>query len=162
MLFALGAASSAMEAIQSLLPSSSVPSTGSAGSKPFALSESSPASASSVAASGTSAPSQLSPSTMDALLAAQSQSSTGSPSQTSTNPASTGQNVSSPIDGEDGEISAPTGSGGSSYSDPSTTSSPAAAPSPAATSSYNSVAQMVQHQLNAISFSAAPLLSFSA
>jgi hypothetical protein len=70
--------------------------------------------------------------------------------------------VSSPIDGEDGEISAPTSPGGSGYSDPSATSSSVAASSSAATSSYNSIAQMVQRQLNAISFSAAPSLSFNA
>jgi hypothetical protein len=98
---------------------------------------------------------------MDALLAAQSQSSTGSASQTSTGPASTVQNLISQ-NGEDGEISAPTSAGGSSYSDPSMASSSGAASSSAATSSYNSIAQMVQRQLNAISFSATPALSFSA
>jgi hypothetical protein len=162
MLFAVGAASSAIEALQSLLPSSSAPSTGSAASNPFALSESNPAPGSSAAASGTNGLPQLSPSTMDALLAAQSQSSTGSAGQTSTGPASTAQNLSSQIDGEDGEIIVPTSAGGSSYSGPAMTSSSVAASSSAATSSYNSIAQMVQRQLNTISFSATPSLSFSA
>jgi hypothetical protein len=131
MLFALGAVSSAMDALQSLLPSkSSAPSTGT----PFALSSANPASASSAAASGASGYSQLSPATMSALLAAQGQSST---SQTSTSPASTLQSLFSQIDGND---------------DGEATMSPQAATFSAATASYNFVGQMVQRQ--PLSFSA--------
>jgi hypothetical protein len=134
MLFALGAVSSAMDALQSLLPSkSSAPSTGT----PFALSSANPASASSAAASGASGYSQLSPATMSALLAAQGQSSTASTSQTSTSPASTLQSLFSQIDGND---------------DGEATMSPQAATFSAATASYNFVGQMVQRQ--PLSFSA--------
>jgi hypothetical protein len=144
MLFALGAASSALGALQSLLPSkSSTPST----ATPFALSGSSPASGSSAAASGASGYSQLSPATMNALFVAQSQPSTGSTSQTSTSPAGTLQSLSSQFDGDDdGEATtSPT------YGDGSTTSPQAMAFS-AATSSYNFMGQMAQRQ--PLSFSA--------
>jgi EF-hand domain pair len=80
MLLALGAVSSALDALHSLTSSksSSPPSTGfsQAPANPFDLSSSPAASASSTPASGSNGFSQLSPGTMSALLAAQSQSST--------------------------------------------------------------------------------------
>src|SRR5258708_19027777 len=80
MLLALGAVSSALDALHSLTSSksSSPPSTGfsQAPANPFDLSGSTAPSASSTPASGSNGFSQLSPATMSALLAAQSQSST--------------------------------------------------------------------------------------
>jgi hypothetical protein len=80
MLLALGAASSVLDALHSLTSSksSSPPSTGfsQAPANPFDLSGSTAASGSSTPASGSNGLSQLSPATMSALLAAQSQSST--------------------------------------------------------------------------------------
>jgi len=80
MLLALGAASSVLDALHSLTSSksSSLPSTGfsKAPANPFDLSGSTAASGSSTPASGSNGLSQLSPATMSALLAAQSQSST--------------------------------------------------------------------------------------
>jgi hypothetical protein len=80
MLLALGAASSVLDALHSLTSSksSSPPSTGfsQAPANPFNLSGSTAASGSSTPASGSNGLSQLSPATMSALLAAQSQSST--------------------------------------------------------------------------------------
>ncbi len=80
MLLALGAVSSALDALHSLTSSksSSPPSTGfsQAPTNPFDLSGSAAPSASSTPASGSNGFSQLSPGTLSALLAAQSQSST--------------------------------------------------------------------------------------
>ena len=79
MLLALGAVSSALDALHSLTSSksSSPPSTGfsQAPTNPFDLSGSAAPSGSSTPASGSNGFSQLSPATMSALLAAQSQSS---------------------------------------------------------------------------------------
>jgi EF-hand domain pair len=90
MLLALGAASSVLDALHSLTSSksSSPPSTGfsQAPANPFDLSGSTAASGSSTPASGSNGLSQLSPATMSALLAAQSQSSTAP-----TTPAATGR-----------------------------------------------------------------------
>jgi hypothetical protein len=80
MLLALGAATSVLDALHSLTSSksSSPPSTGfsKTPANPFDLSGSTAASGSSTPASGSNGLSQLSPATMSALLAAQSQSST--------------------------------------------------------------------------------------
>ncbi len=80
MLLALGAVSSALDALHSLTSSksSSPPSTGfsQAPTNPFDLSGSAAPSGSATPASGSNGFSQLSPATMSALLAAQSQSST--------------------------------------------------------------------------------------
>ena len=79
MLFALGAASSALNAIQSLTSSSSTSTKPTdSGNSPFGIPSSASESASAAPANGPGATSQLSPITMNALLAAQSQSSTGS------------------------------------------------------------------------------------
>ena len=82
MLFALGAASSALDALQSLISSktSSPQTTGfsQASTNPFDISGSPTTSGSSAPASGSNGCSQISPATMSALLAAQSQSSTTS------------------------------------------------------------------------------------
>ena len=82
MLFALGAASAALDAIQSLTSStsSSAQSTGfsQASADLFGLAGSTPAPGSSARASGSTGFSQISPATLSALLAAQSQSSTAS------------------------------------------------------------------------------------
>jgi hypothetical protein len=132
MLFALGAASSALDAIQSLTSSasSSSQSTGfsQATADMFGLAPGASTSGSSTLPSGTTGFSQLSPATMSALLAAQSQSSTQS-----TTSASTG------------------GSQVTATSAVSTTSSSAAS------SSYNAIEQLTQREANAISFSANPL-----
>jgi hypothetical protein len=94
MLFALGAASSALEAIQSLTTakSSSTPTTGfgQGSSNPFDLSGSTAASANQAPVTGGNGFTQISPQTMSALLAAQGQSSTTSTASTTT-PASTSQ-----------------------------------------------------------------------
>jgi hypothetical protein len=133
MLFALGAASSALDAIQSLTSpaSSSSQSTGfsQATADMFGLAPGASTSGNSTLPSGTTGFSQISPATMSALLAAQGQSSTQS-----TTSASTG------------------GSQVTATSAVSTTSSSAAS------SSYNAIEQ--QREANAISFSASPL-SFS-
>ena len=107
MLFALGAASSVLDAIQSLTSSasSSTQSTGfsQASANLFGLSGGAPASGSPAAASGSTGFTQLSPATMSALLAAQGQSPT--PSATPTSPASALQSLFSQIDGNgDGQI----------------------------------------------------------
>ena len=94
MLFALGAASSALEAIQSLTTakSSSTPTTGfgQGSSNPFDLSGSTAASTSQAPVTGGNGFTQISPQTMSALLAAQGQSSTTSTASTTTS-ASTSQ-----------------------------------------------------------------------
>jgi hypothetical protein len=88
MLLALGAVSSALDALQSLTSSksSSPPATGfsQSAANPFDLSGGTAPSGSSIPASGSGGFSQISPATMSALLAAQRQSSTGSAPSTST------------------------------------------------------------------------------
>src|SRR5882757_4965543 len=110
MLLALGAVSSAMDALQSLTSSksSSPPATGfnQSSTNPFDLSGGTAPSESSIPASGSGGFSQLSPATMSALLAAQSQSSTGSAISTSTSPSSALQDLLSQLDTNgDGKIS---------------------------------------------------------
>ena len=135
MLFALGAATAALDAVSSLTSSnaSSPQSTGFSAADPFAIA--SPASTSSAPVSGFSAGSQISPATMNALLAAQGRSSAGSDATSSASDA--WQDLSSQIDSD-------AGSGDST----------------AAASSYNSLAKLLQQQINAMSFSAPPM-SFS-
>lgn len=86
MLFALGAASTALSAVQSLTSSlsSSASSTGfdQGSANPFEVARPAPASASPIPATGFSTGSQISPATMSELLAAQSQSSTSAPEST--------------------------------------------------------------------------------
>ena len=113
MLLALGAASSVIDAFKSLTQtkakSSSPQATGftQSSTNPFDSSSSTSTSASPAPASGPSGFSQISPSTMSALLAAQSQSSTATTtSSTSTSPSSALQDLFSQIDGNgDGQIS---------------------------------------------------------
>jgi len=87
MLLALGAASTALNAVQSLTTSltSSAPSTGfdQSSANPFEVASPAPTSASSVPSTGFSAGAQISPATMNELLAAQSQSSTTTTAPTS-------------------------------------------------------------------------------
>ena len=134
MLFALGAAATALDAVSSLASSSgsSPQSIGFSAVDPFEIA--SPVPSSTAAVSGFGAGSQISPATLNTLLAAQSQSSTGS---ASTGASDAWQDVSSQLDGDAG-----------------------ASDSTAAASSYNSLAQMFQQRMNAMSFSAPPL-SFS-
>jgi hypothetical protein len=110
MLLALGAVSSALDALQSLTSSksSSPPATGfnQSSTNPFDLSGGTAPSGSSIPASGSGGFSPLSPATMSALLAAQSQSSTGSATSTSTSPSSALQDLLSQLDTNgDGKIS---------------------------------------------------------
>src|SRR5258708_23127871 len=92
MLLALGAASSVLDALQSLTSSkSSSPQTtgfGQNSANPFDLSGSTAASGSSSPTSGPNGWTQISPATTRALRAAQSQSSTGSTTSASTSPPS--------------------------------------------------------------------------
>ena len=134
MLFALGAAASALDAISALTSSSasSPQSSSSNAANPFEIAGPASASTSAATVSGLGAGSQISPETMNTLLAAQSQSSTGS-----TSASNAWQDLSS-------EIGSDAGSGDSS----------------AAASSYNLLGKMFQQQMNAMSFSAPPL-SFS-
>ena len=88
MLFALGAATAALDAVSSLTSSSassssssSPPSTGFSAVDPFEIASPASASTSSAPASGLGSGSPISPATLNALLAAQSQSSTGSASR---------------------------------------------------------------------------------
>jgi hypothetical protein len=109
MLLALGAASSVLDALQSLTSSksSSPQATGfnQGSTNPFDLSGGA-APASSTPAFGSSGFSQISPTTMSALLAAQSQSSTPSTTPASTSPSSALQDLFSQIDSNgDGQIS---------------------------------------------------------
>jgi hypothetical protein len=107
MLLALGAASAALDAIKSLT-SSNPSSSQSAGfgptsADPFDIAAA--PSGSSTAVSGFSGGARISPATMSALLAAQSQSSTGSATPVSASPASALQNLFSQIDANgDGQI----------------------------------------------------------
>jgi Ca2+-binding EF-hand superfamily protein len=113
MLFALGAASSLLDSLQSLTqPKPSSPQTtgfSQTSANPFDIfggTPSTPSSASSVPASGAGVGSQLSPVTMSALLAAQGQSSAGPITSTSTSPSSALQDLFSQIDANgDGQIS---------------------------------------------------------
>ena len=110
MLFALGAASSLLDSLQSLTqPKSSTPhSTGfsQASANPFDLSGGTVAAGGSAPASGAGVGSQLSPVTMSALLAAQGQSSAGSTTSASTSPSSALQDLFSQIDANgDGKVS---------------------------------------------------------
>jgi len=187
MLFALGAASAALDAIKSLTSSnsSSAQSTGfsQASTDLFGLSGGAPAEASSAAVPGVGGGAQISPTTLSALLDAQSQSSTGA--ATSTNAGSALQSLFSQLDANGGSTSGSntdplqqalqgasttsvTNSDGSTttsltYADGSklTTTSPGpTTSSSAASSSYNLVEQLIQRETNAISFSA-PSLSVS-
>ena len=116
MLLALGAASSLIDAFKSLTQtkakSSSPQATGftQSSTNPFDSSSSTSTSASPAPASGPTGFSQISPSTMSALLAAQSQSSTATTTSTSssssTSPSSALQDLFSQIDANgDGQIS---------------------------------------------------------
>jgi hypothetical protein len=104
MLLAFGAASAALDAIKSLTskPSSSHPiGLGPASGGPFDISA--PPSGGSAAVTGFSGGAQISPATLSALLAAQSQSSTGAPA--AINPGSALQDLFSQIDANgDGKI----------------------------------------------------------
>jgi Ca2+-binding EF-hand superfamily protein len=109
MLFALGAASTALDAIRSL--TSNVSSGQAAGgfseaSNLFDVTSSATPLSSSASASVSNGYSQLSPETMSALLAAQGQTSTGATTSTSTSPSSALQDLFSQIDANgDGAIS---------------------------------------------------------
>jgi hypothetical protein len=110
MLLALGAVTSALDALQSLTQtkSSSQQTTGfsQASTNPFDLSCSTAPSGSSAPASGSGGFSQLSPATMSALLAAQSQSSTGTTSAAPTSRSDALKDLFSQLDANgDGQIS---------------------------------------------------------
>ena len=110
MLLALGAASSVLDALQSLTSSksSSAKTTGFTQDQPnpFDFSGSVPASGSSAPVSGPSAGSQISPATMSALLDAQSQSSTGATATSSTSQSDPLKDLFSQIDTNgDGQLS---------------------------------------------------------
>jgi EF-hand domain pair len=107
MMFALGAASTALDAINSLTSSSSTStqSTG-FGENPFQLPGSTPASASPAATTGFSGGAQMSPATMNALIAAQSQSSAGSTTAAPSTRSGALQDLFSKIDANgDGQVS---------------------------------------------------------
>src|SRR4051812_704586 len=101
MLFALGAVSSALDAIQSLTNSKSSSSTQKSGSSqsaptnPFAIDSGSSTTSGATSSVNAGKPPQISPETMNALFAAQTQSSSGtgstasSPSPSSTSSTST-------------------------------------------------------------------------
>jgi Ca2+-binding EF-hand superfamily protein len=106
MLLALGAASAALDAIKSLTskPSSSQP-IGSFPASASPFDTSAPPSGGSTAVPGFSGGAQISPATLSALLAAQSQSSTGAAAPAATDRASALQNLFSQIDANgDGQI----------------------------------------------------------
>lgn len=110
MLFALGAASSALDLLKSLTSakSSSPQSKGATqdSTNPFDLSGSAPASESSPVASGASGRSKISPATMSALLAAQSQSAAGSTTSASSSPSNALKDLFSQLDADgNGQIS---------------------------------------------------------
>ena len=110
MLLALGAASSALDAIRALTSSNSSSAQASgfseAATDPFSTSGAAPASGSSTPASGTTGFSQISPTTMSALLAAQGQSAAGAPTSAPTSPSGALQDLFSQIDANgDGQIS---------------------------------------------------------
>lgn len=195
MMLAPGAVSSALDALKSLTSSNASPAQSAGFSQsstdPFEISGSASAPGSSVPAPGASGFSQISPATMSALLAAQSQSSMGSTTSASTSPSDALQNLFSQIDGSStgdpgstvGASSDPllqalagasstsvTNSDGSTttsltYADGSkvTMTSPAATTaSSTATSSYNLIEQMIQREAQAITFLTTPSLSLSA
>lgn len=108
MMFALGAVSSAIDALKSLTSSVSSPSQstgfGQPSANPFDIS----GSASGPGGSAPGGGSQLSPATMSALIAAQSQSSAGATGSASTDPQNALQDLFSQIDGNGaGQISKP-------------------------------------------------------
>jgi hypothetical protein len=110
MLLALGAVSSALDALQSLTgKAKSPPATGFSqnASNPFDTSGSTtPTSGSSTPTTGGSGFTQISPSTMSALLAAQSQSSTAATTPATTSPSSALKDLFSQLDADgDGQIS---------------------------------------------------------
>jgi hypothetical protein len=176
MLFALGAASAALDAIKSLTTSgsSSAQSAGfsQASADLFGLSGGASAAGSSAAIPGLSGGGQISPTTLSALLDAQSQSSTGSVTAASTDPGSALQGLFAQIDASADGTGSTSGASTNSVtnSDGSTTTSLTTAsgskvtttsPAPttsssAATSSYNLIEQLIQREVGAIS---APSLS---
>src|ERR1700676_1951309 len=110
MLLALGAASSALDALQSLTSpkSSTPPATGfdTSTTNPFDAASTTPTPGSSTPTTGGSGFTQLSPATMSTLLAAQGQSSTGSTTSASQSPSSALQDLFSQLDSNgDGQIS---------------------------------------------------------
>jgi len=110
MLLALGAVSTALDVLQSLTSSksSSPQSTGfgQSSKNPFDFSGSGPASGSSTPPPWSGAGSQISPATMSALLAAQSQSSSSSTASPPTNPTGALKHLFSQLDANgDGQIS---------------------------------------------------------
>jgi hypothetical protein len=110
MLLALGAVSSALDVLQSLTSpkSSSPPSTGfgRASTNPFDFSGSGPASGSSTPPPWSGGGSQISPATMSALLAAQSQSPSASTASAPTSPPGALKHLFSRLDANrDGQIS---------------------------------------------------------
>ena len=110
MLFALGAASSAVDAIRALASSASSSAQasgfGEAATDPFSTSVGTAAAGSSTLASGTTGFSQILPTTMSALLAAQGQPSVGATTSASTSPSGALQDLFSQIDANgDGAIS---------------------------------------------------------
>src|ERR1700730_14251014 len=102
MLPALGAASYALDALQSLLSSKPLSSQtrgfGQTSANLFDVSNGVKISDNSAPASGANGSSQLSPATMNALLAAQSQASTGTTTSLPTNPSTALQDLFSQID----------------------------------------------------------------
>ena len=160
MLFALGAASTALSAVQSLATSSS---TGldQGSDNPFEVASPAPVSANPIPATGFSAGSQISPATMSELLAAQDQSST------STGGSGALQNLFSQIDGNGdgtvspGESSSALKGAGGHHGHHHAASSARTTAQTSATSSYQSLGQLFQREAQAISFSVAPL-SFNA
>ena len=109
MLFALGAASSALDVLKSLTASKSQSSGPNKDPKsPFDLSGGTAASEGSPAKFGASGGSQISPATMSALLVAQSQSTTGSATPASTSRSDALKDLFSQIDADgDGKLSKP-------------------------------------------------------
>jgi hypothetical protein len=110
MLLALGAVSSALDALQSLTTSkSSSPQTtgfSQTSTNPFDFASTAAPSGGSTPASGSNGFSQISPATMSALLAAQSQSSTATTTSASTSPSAALQDLFSQLDTNgDGQIS---------------------------------------------------------
>jgi hypothetical protein len=103
MLFALGAASTAFDAIKSLTSSKlakSSPALGQASANPFSVSAADAAPANSAVSTGFSGGARISPATFSALLEAQSQSSTNGAAQTPASRASALQDLFSRIDGD--------------------------------------------------------------
>jgi hypothetical protein len=111
MLFALGAASSVLDALKSLTSSkssSAPPSTGLSQdtTQAFDISGSGSASTAPTEPSGSGGHSQISPATMSALLAAQSQSTSGSTTSASTSPSDALKDLFSQLDADgNGQIS---------------------------------------------------------